>query len=754
MNVHFQAYRTANRSQLNQGNFRIHPPTEANRNLGFPNACPHLRNLPASTVACENESMSHCPSPTAKPEQTGLSTLWFAATTLLGAFLVFQVQPVISKCVLPWFGGTPAVWTTCMLFFQLLLFAGYLYAHVLKSYCKPAIQGAIHLSLLSAAALSLPIEPSDVWKPSGAESPTLYLLWMLLCHVGLPYFVLSSTGPLIQAWLSYQDSSDKIYRLYALSNAGSLLALLSYPFAVEPFLSVSHQSVVWSLMFCGFVLIQSVVAIRLFRVVDRSEKQPTESTRASNSSTSIPWQHRMAWVMLPAFASTLLLVVTNHVCQDVAVIPFLWVLPLSLYLLSFIICFDSPQWYKPKWIALVSILAIAALRNKYLLPFSFQLLTEASCYMVLLLGVCLLCHGEVARVKPAPQWLTQYYALLSAGGAIGGLIVAVVCPLLFNNFTELPLALSLASALAVVIFFASRGWQLADYDWNAARRVKIVVMVVMALPIIDLSMKGHASAIASDRNFFGVLRVHRDEEGTHLVHGRTIHGMQRPGDAASEPTAYYYYDSGVGRVISVLQERSPSIKTSVIGLGCGVLASYGRAEDEFDMIEINPAIQRIASEHFTFMSDCPSTIRHHLGDGRLVMERMQDHRFDLIVLDAFSSDAIPAHLLTTEAFDLYRTRLASEGVFAVHVSNNHLDLVPLVHRLAKHASLESRVVYGIGDDAISVRNSSWVILADADNPIWDHPAMDTAQPASAEQLRDAPLWTDQHHNLVSVLNLW
>ncbi len=698
--------------------------------------------------------MSHRPSQPAKPEQSGLPTLWFAATTLLGAFLVFQVQPVISKCVLPWFGGTPAVWTTCMLFFQLLLFAGYLYAHVLKSYFRPGIQGAIHLSLLTAAALSLPIEPSDAWKPNGAESPTLYLLWMLLCHVGLPYFVLSSTGPLIQAWLSYQDSSDKIYRLYALSNAGSLLALLSYPFAVEPFLSVSHQSVIWSLMFCAFVLIQGFVAIGQFRVIDRRRNEPAPPVDDASPASPILWQHRLSWVVLPAFASTFLLVVTNHVCQDVAVIPFLWVLPLSLYLLSFIICFDSPQWYKPKWIALVSIVAIATIQTKQMLPFSLQLISEALSYMVLLLGVCLLCHGEVVRIKPSPQWLTQYYTLLSAGGAIGGIIVAIVCPLLFNNFSELPLALSIASALIMVIFFASRGWRLTDYDWNAARRVKIVVAVVMALPIIDMSMKDHASAIASDRNFFGVLRVHRDDQGTHLVHGRTIHGMQRAGAAASEPTAYYYYDSGIGRVISVLQERSPAIKTSVIGLGCGVLASYGRAEDEFDMIEINPAIQRIANEHFTFMRDCPSTIRHHLGDGRLVMERMQEQRFDLIVLDAFSSDAIPAHLLTTEAFELYRERLATQGVFAVHVSNNHLDLVPLVHRLAKHASLESRVVYGTGDDSIHVRNSSWVILAAPSNPLWDHPTMATARPASSDELQRAPLWTDQHHNLVSVLNLW
>ena len=318
-----------------------------------------------------------------------LSLFWFAATTLLGAFLVFQVQPVISKCVLPWFGGTPSVWTTCMLFFQVLLFAGYLYAHLLRSLFRPPTQAAIHLSLLAVAAWALPIEPSDGWKPQGDELPTLYLLWLLTAHVGLPYFVLSSTGPLIQAWLSLHESSHRVYRLYALSNVGSLGALLSYPFLVEPALSVSSQSIAWSLMFCGFVLVQGTVAISLLRI-PQDRGQPAQEERVRNSQVDVikpTLALRISWLALPALASTMLLVVTNHVCQDVAVIPFLWVLPLSLYLLSFIICFDSPHWYKPKWISAWTLVAIVAIQGKAFLPASAQLIGEVMAYMLMLFGV-------------------------------------------------------------------------------------------------------------------------------------------------------------------------------------------------------------------------------------------------------------------------------------------------------------------------------------------------------------------------------
>lgn len=640
-----------------------------------------------------------------------------------------------------------------MLFFQLLLFGGYLYAHLLRTLFRPATQAVIHLVLLSAAAMTLPIEPSEVWKPTGDESPTLYLLWLLAAHVGLPYFVLSSTGPLIQAWLSYHDNSDRVYRLYALSNAGSLFALLSYPFLVEPVLSVSNQSMVWSLMFCAFVLIQGMVAIGLFRIKERTTDQQTEIS-ASAGGDAPAWAIRAAWVALPALASTMLLIVTNHVCQDVAVVPFLWVLPLSLYLVSFIVCFDSPQWYCPKLTSVLTIASIGAIELRSSLPASIQLVAIVGCFMTLLFGVCLMCHGEVARLKPRAKHLTQYYALLSAGGALGGIIVAILCPMWFDSFAELPFSLIVVQVLTLLLFIACRGWKKTEYDWSKAYRLRYVAGFLIIAPTVACVMEVDEKTIASERNFFGVLRVMEVEQGLRLVHGSTVHGMQLRGDKAAEPTTYFHRGSGIGLTITELQKQSPSLRIGVIGLGCGVLASYGRAEDEFDIIEINPAVVDIANRYFSFMKDCQGEVRVHLGDGRLVLERMTEKKFDLFILDAFSSDAIPAHLLTREAFSLYQSRLADGGVLAFHVSNTHLDLIPLVHRLSHDAGLSSRVIRTDADQTSGATKANWMIVTAPGHSIWDAPAMQGGEQTTPEELADAPLWTDQHHNLVSVLKIW
>ena len=708
-------------------------------------------------MAVKSEQSSTCSTLDPAPTSTG-SLFWFAATTLLGAFLVFQVQPVISKCVLPWFGGTPAVWTTCMLFFQLLLFAGYLYAHLLRTYCKPLVQGCVHLVLLATATLALPIEPSDAWKPTGTELPTLHLLWMLSVHVGLPYFVLSSTGPLVQAWLSYHDSSDRVYRLYALSNAGSLAALLSYPFFVDPLLSVTDQSLVWSLMFCLFVLVQGVVALGLFRVQTPEQKHHSKQGLSAStdkiSNRAQGWMLKASWLALPALASTVLLVVTNHICQNVAVMPFLWILPLSLYLLSFIICFDSPQWYKPKWTAALTLAAICLIPVRNVLPGSFQLIAEVSSYMIMLLGVCLLCHGEVARLKPNASKLTQYYMLLSAGGAVGGIIVAIACPLLLTSHFELPLSLALVTAMAFMMFFACRSWTRPEYDWAAAHRLKYAACVVIIAPFIAMAFASHDETIASERNFFGVLQVLRDDRGLRLIHGSTIHGMQLTGVGRTQPTTYYGTQSGVGLALRAKQKSQLDLKIGVVGLGCGVLATYGRATDHLHMIEINPAVIDIANTHFSFLRDSKAQITTHVGDGRLVLERMREDKFDVLVLDAFSSDAIPAHLLTREAFRLYLQRLSQDGVLAVHLSNNHLDLVPLVHRLSHDANLDSRVIRSPGDRQLDTHAATWALITRPNHPLWGEVEFDRATPASKTELENAPLWTDQRHNLVSVLKLW
>jgi hypothetical protein len=681
------------------------------------------------------------------------SPYWFATAILLGAFLSFQVQPVISKCILPWFGGTPAVWTTCMLFFQVLLFGGYAYAHLLKTYLQPRQQGLIHLILLFNAALMLPIEPSVAWKPTGSEMPASYLLWILAAHVGFPYFVLSSTAPLSQAWFSYQDNSDRVYRLYGLSNAGSLLALLSYPFVVEPFLSVSRQSVVWSLMFCGFVLVQSVIAIgMLTRNPMESVFEDVESVPLK--SIGLPWNLRLAWLALPALASTTLLVVTNHICQDIAVIPLLWVLPLSIYLISYIVCFDSPRWYKPRLIAVATLIGVLGIQATSVLPSSLHLIAEILSYMIMLSGVCLLAHGEVARIKPPSQLLTQYYMLISAGGAIGGLMVAVVCPTVLNTYAELPAIVALVTALSLVVLFVRNGWTETESDWPAVKRLNFVAVALAVLPLASVLLTSREKTIASERNFFGVLRIKHDDIGTRLVHGNTIHGLQLYGERSSQPTTYYGPHSGIGRAISILQEQCQKLRIGVVGLGCGVLATYGRPDDRFDMIEINPAVFEIADEHFSFLRDSKAEIHNHLGDGRLVLERMVDVKFELLVLDAFSSDSIPTHLLTLEAMSLYKQRIADEGVLAIHISNSHLNLHSLVHRLSKESGLDSRVVRSRSDRQIGIEDALWIVITKPGHFLWNHSLLTHAAGPTPDDFENGPLWTDQHQNLVSVLRWW
>ncbi|TWT89202.1 spermidine synthase [Neorhodopirellula pilleata] len=702
----------------------------------------------------------------------------FAIATLLSAFLVFQIQPVISKCVLPWFGGTPAVWTTCLLFFQMLLFAGYLYAHCLRHFCTPIFQGVIHLSLLIAAAWSLPIQPGDAWKPVGTEDPTWTLLVLLAAHVALPYFVLSSTGPLVQAWLSYENNDESVYRLYALSNAGSLAALLSYPFLVEPWLSVGQQSLVWSLAFCAFVLVDGWIAVGLFRryrsrldsisdvgtlsggdFQSAITETSTESRRHDKEASSIDGEPErsttaqwIAWVALPAFASMMLLVITSHVCQDIAVIPFLWVVPLSLYLLTFIISFDSPNWYRPKMIATMTGVAFAMIGLAEFVPASIRMPVEAVSYLIILFGVCLLCHGETARCKPPARQLTLYYALISLGGAIGGLTIAILCPMLFNDYSELPIALLVSIGIVALSFLSARSWLATACDWRSTQTmacgVSVLILVVSGLTLTTR----RADTVAQHRNFFGVLRVEKDDRRVQLVHGNTIHGVQLLGDRSATPTSYYGTQSGVGKVIQRMQSEQPSMRIGVVGLGCGVLAAYGRPSDAFDLFEINSAVVEIAESHFSFLNTCPSSIEHFLGDGRLLLEREADQKYDLLVLDAFSSDAIPAHLLTIEAMQLYRSKLKTDGVLAIHLSNNHLDLVPLTHRLSRMIELDSREIHSVGDEATCTRSARWVIASDRGDSFWAHRSLADAKIPNEKQLNRAPLWTDQHHNLASVLN--
>ncbi|MEM6687968.1 MAG: fused MFS/spermidine synthase [Planctomycetota bacterium] len=713
---------------------------------------PSATELTASNAALKLRGLGDSLSDRLHRKSMEISIYWFATAILMGAFLVFQVQPIVSKIVLPWFGGTPAVWSTCLLFFQLVLFGGYLYAHLLKTFLTPRTQALVHCSLLLLAVGSLPIEPSTTWKPTGSENPTWYLMQLLAVHVGLPYFVLSATGPLVQAWLSYHDQSNRVYRLYALSNIGSLTALLSYPFLIEPWLSVSSQSLVWSLIMGGFSVVLGLVATTL---MGKSNDHRTEAVVDANStgSDAVTWNTRLAWLALPAFASVLLMNVTSHVCTDVAVVPFLWVCPLSLYLLSFIIAFDSPSWYRPKLIAAIGLAALWLTYQSDHLPIDWQMIATVVFYMVFLLAMCLLCHGEAARLKPPPSKLTEFYLMLSAGGALGGLIVAVLCPILLDNMFEIAASIYLAQAFGLIVLLSARGWGAPQYAFKRVALFNSAIVLFASIQIINLYFNEPEKVVESQRNFFGELRVEKLDDRIQLVHGRTIHGAQAFSPREMEPTSYYGRTSGVGLAMKATQARLPSARIGIVGLGCGVLTTYGRLEDRFDMYEINPAVIDLAERHFSFLSSCPSEQHMHVGDGRLLLERHAGEPFDLLVLDAFSSDAIPAHLLTCEAMSLYGKCLTKKGILAIHVSNNHLDLAPLVHRLAQSVGMTSLKIDDAGDHAELTQRSQWVLLS-YDPDVISGEDFDVGSLPEPSELADAPLWTDQYHNLLSVLKVF
>ena len=682
-----------------------------------------------------------------------LATL-LAATTLLSAFLLFQVQPVISKSILPWFGGSPAVWTTCMLFFQLFLFLGYCYAHLLSRQ-KFRLQVLIHLSLLAVGACLLPIGPSSDWKPKGADDPTLRIMLLLVTHVGLPYFLLSATGPLLQTWFSSVFKKSP-YRLYALSNIGSLSALLSYPFLVEPALSTTDQSIGWSWGFGAFVLICGLTSCFIFRFAsarDNSSASPAESTRSAAEPPS--WSIRVLWIALPAFASITLLATTNHVCQDVAVIPFLWVLPLSLYLLTFILCFDADGWYRrglTSTAAMATIGVISIIASFGIYP---SLTLEITIAFAAMFALCMLCHGELVRRKPAPAFLTSFYLMIAAGGALGGMLVAIVCPVVFDIFFEMNLVLLAGFLIAAMIFvvdnvqrFHTRGW------WRVVASALILVGAV-ATSRAQLGVLG-GEQVTVKRNFYGVTKViHQqgespDESGLALVHGRIVHGFQYDDPARKKlPTKYFVPESGVGVTLNRYPAQGP-MRVGVIGLGVGTLAAYGREGDSYRFYEINPAVVEIANRHFTFLRDSPAKIDIVLGDARLTMEQEESQQFDVFIIDAFSGDAIPTHLLTVEAFKIYMRHLKPNGVLAANISNRHIDLRGVFQQLASTFDLQSIFIELEVDEDIATSGSQWVVASRNDQFMAD----DVVQSAAIGfhgRYAKAPLWTDERSNLLQIL---
>lgn len=620
-----------------------------------------------------------------------MRVLPFALTIFISAFLLFQVQPLISHFILPWFGGTPAVWSVALLFFQGGLLAGYGYAHLSIARLKPAVQLGVHVALLVLAAVTLPIIPPESFKPTGDENPTLRILLLLATSVGLPYLVLSATGPLLQAWFARANPGRSPYALYALSNVGSLLALVSYPFVFEPMWGRTEQATNWSWLFVGFAVVCALAALIAFKAKTAPEAAASAEAEKTDDRPAMPMRtRRFFWVAFPAMGTMLLMGYTNQLCVDVAAVPFLWVLPLSLYLLSFIITFAGPRWYIRPTMLGMFVVAIAATGIALWYSAELPILWTVGLYCVSLFITCIVCHGETYRLRPDASSLTRFYLSISLGGVIGGAFVALVAPLVFSLYAELPTAL-LATVVLVLVQMA-RDPRSKLYDGKP----RWVWGVLLSLTLATIIGLGAAitytlrESIHAGRNFYGVFRVDETPEGSNLpwlrdmLSGSTLHGRQFMSERHQRlATTYYAKHSGAGLTLLSFP-RQENMHVGVVGLGTGTLATYGKPGDTYRFYEINPYVVELADEYFTYLKNCEAEYSIQLGDARLTLEREEPQQFDVLVLDAFSSDAIPVHLLTVEAFEVYIRHLKPDGVLCVHISNRHLDLAPVVAAASRH----------------------------------------------------------------------
>lgn len=684
--------------------------------------------------------------------------LLFGITTFASAFLIFLIQPLIARAVLPWFGGTAAVWATCLMFFQMALVLGYAYAHLSVGLLSPRNQATVHIAMLALTVLALPVTPGAQWKPSGAHPPAWDIMMILAATVGAPYILLASTSPMLQAWFARIRPGLSPYALFALSNAGSLLGLLSYPLFIEPATRLRTQGVAWSAAYAVFVLACAGLAI----IVKRRAAVGGPADRISVAGPSPRWTRKFLWVLLAFCPSVLLLATTTHITQDIAPIPLLWVLPLALYLMTFVIAFGNSNWYgRYPWFT-IFVGAAASLA-----------FTTAPGHVVggaltLVLGVsgaffccAFVCHGELYRLRPEPSHLTSFYLMISIGGALGGIFVSLLAPALFNGYLELPLSLlASVAAILIVLPFAK-----PSIPGRFGRRLEYVLLALLACGISFILFRAtfQPGVKMARRNFYGALRVAEEPIGPlmgaapgttagdavvrELFHGTTMHGFQFVGPEKSMlPTSYFAPTSGIGKAID---SRPHPLRIGVIGLGAGTIAAYARLGDVYDFYEINPLVVEIARSKFGFVSNARGRVNVIMGDARLSLERESPRAYDVLAVDAFSGDSIPVHLMTVEAFREYFRHVVHGGIVAAHVSNRYLNLVDVVSSIGGVLDKPALLVGTRADVVTGTFESLWVLLANDPavfgRPEWAGIGTMLAPRASLKA------WTDDYVNIVASL---
>jgi len=702
--------------------------------------------------------------------------IFYALTIFWSALLLFLVQPILGKQILPWFGGAPAVWTTCLLFFQILLLGGYVYTHGLSAWLRPRAQAIVHMGLLAGSLWMLPIAADPAYRSEIQGEPTWQILSLLLFTVGAPYFLLSATGPLLQAWFAKTHARSP-YRLYALSNVGSLLALLGYPFLVEPNLKLGEQTANWSWGYAVFAAVCGVCAVQLLlrgerdsatgangivAALDSPSNQSARPATTQHESPRATLGVMMLWLGLTTMASAMLMATTNLICQEVAVVPFLWILPLVLYLFSFIICFDSPRWYL-RWLffGLLIITASSATVLLYLGP-NASIFSQIAVYALTLFAAAMVCHGELARSRPPSSQLTLFYLLAAAGGALGGLFVAIVAPACFTGYWEYPISLVGCCTLGVIALARDRRGPFYRPGMAWLWPVSGLALATL-LALLWMQATAHRQGVVDvSRNFYGVLRVHDDLTPAGLLrelsHGRITHGLQfLDEDKRRLPISYFSHPSGIGLVLDNHPRRQAAdvndrnLRIGVIGLGIGTIAAYGQPGDVIRFYEINPDVIRFANQDFTYLRDSPATIETAEGDARLVLEnelRQGSQQFDILAMDAFSSDAIPMHLITRECVEMYWRHLKPDGVLLCNIRNRSVDLTPLMRGLAEISGKQVFRIDSPRDDA-GAYDASWAVLTS--NPaLLSDPQIQSRREAMPDNT-SALLWTDDYGSLWQVI---